>query len=375
MEATTEQHDVPTILAVDDTPVNLSLITGLLKSHYRVKVANSGEKALRIVHSDLPPDLVLLDVMMPGIDGVETVRRIKADASLPFFPVVLLTARSETTDIVAGLEAGADDYLTKPIWHTALLARVVAMLRIKALQDDVTRQAADLATWNAQLERRVAAQVAAIERIERLKRFLAPQVVQAILQSADTGAELLSHRRDVAVLFCDLRGFTAFAEAAEPETIVATLREYHEVVGALVVRHGGTLERFVGDAIMVYFNDPLPSVDYCDHAAALALDIIATGATLTSGWRRRGVELNLGIGIAAGNAMLGVIGFDQRVDYAAIGTVTNLASRLSARAAGGQILVNDRFADTVTPRFTTTLLGPRDLHGFSRPVSVYELSS
>jgi class 3 adenylate cyclase/CheY-like chemotaxis protein len=367
-------RDPPRILVIDDSPDAREIVASrLTAAGYDVRTAVDGLAALDRVAADRP-DLVLLDVMMPGIDGFETARRLKAMAGLPFTPIVLLTARTDSADVVAGLAAGADDYLGKPIDHDALLARVRAMLRMKALQDRVAAQAAELADWNGRLEARVAAQVEEIARIGRLRRFLAPQVADAILASNGDEAVLASHRRDVAVLFCDLRGFTAFAESAEPEDVMALLGDYHALVGERVFHHGGTIERFAGDAVMVVFNDPLPTPDYCRTAVALAREIVAGADALFARWRRRGAGLGLGIGAAAGFATLGRIGFGERFDYAAIGTVTNLASRLSGQAAPGQILVSARLAEAIRPEGRTRHLGDRDLRGFSRPVPVYELA-
>jgi adenylate cyclase len=368
------------ILVVDDLADNREVLRARLSSQgYEVETAEDGASALARISTE-PPDLVLLDVMMPGIDGIETVRRLKTDRTLPFIPVVLLTSKSDNADIVAGLEAGADDYLTKPIDHSALVARVRAMLRIKALQDEVVQQAerlrgqaTELAEWNQHLEDRVASQVAEMQRMQRLKRFLSPQIAEAILASADGEAALESHRREVAVLFCDLRGFTAFSESGEPEDVIALLGEYHALVGERVFRHGGTLERFAGDAVMVLFNDPLPSPHYCRSAAELAQDIIAGAEPLIAKWQKRGIDLGVGIGIAAGFATIGKIGFRERFDYAAIGTVTNLASRLSGKADAGQVLVNGRLAQEIEPDFTARFVGNLELKGFLRPVPVYQM--
>src|ERR1700760_3336800 len=209
-------REPPLVLVVDDVPDNVEILQMRLESQgYEVVTAGDGVEALEQTR-ELLPDLILLDIMMPKMDGIETVKRLKADASLPFIPVILVTAKADDADVVAGLESGGDDYLTKPVDHAALSARVRAMLRIKALHDTVQAQArqlgdqaTELAAWNKTLEERVAAQIGEIERIGRLKRFLAPQIAEAILcSSADACLE--SHRRDIVVLLCDMRGFTAF---------------------------------------------------------------------------------------------------------------------------------------------------------------------
>src|SRR5918993_2887766 len=229
-------RDPPLILAVDDTPQNLDLLRRRLSSQgYEVTTAEDGEAALERT-AELLPDLILLDIMMPRLDGIETVRRLKADPMHRHIPVILVTAKSDPRDVVEGLDAGGDDYLTKPIDHAALLARVRSMLRIKALHDTVQDQARELVAWNQLLERRVAEQVEQIGRMERLRRFLPQQVADLVLAGQGGPDPLESHRRDVTVVFGDLRGFTGFAETAEPEEVITVLREYHAAVGDLVMR-------------------------------------------------------------------------------------------------------------------------------------------
>ena len=197
--------------------------------------------------------------MMPGKDGIQVCRELKADEHLPFMPIILVTAKADPVDIVAGLDAGGDEYITKPVDHAALVARVRSILRIKALHDVVQEQAGRLEEWNRTLEQRVAAQLAEIERLGSLKRFLSPQI--AALVAAGDEHLLESHRREITVVFCDLRGFTAFAETSEPEEVMGILRQYHEALGELIYRHEGTVEHFAGDGVVVLFNDPLPCPD------------------------------------------------------------------------------------------------------------------
>jgi adenylate cyclase len=279
--------------------------------------------------------------MMPKINGVEVCRRLKSDADLPFIPIVLVTAKVDSKDVVAGLEAGADEYLTKPVDQAALVARVKSMLRMKELTDHVRAQAADLASWNRTLEDRVARQLKQIERMNRLRRFLSPQVAELILSSEDDRL-LDSHRRDVTVLFCDLRGFTAFSESAEPEEVMNILSEYYAGVGAIIHKYQGTIEHFAGDGLMAILNDPLPCPDPCVRAVRMAVEMRTAVGDLTAKWHKRGFELGFGVGIAHGYATLGRIGFEGRFDYAAIGAVTNLASRLCDEAKDSQILIDGK---------------------------------
>ena len=358
-------RDPARILVVDDVADNVEILRMRLESlGYEVVVAEDGEQALESVARELP-DLVLLDIMMPKIDGLEVVRRMKADASLPFIPVILVTAKASQKDVIAGLDAGGDDYLTKPIDHGALVARVRAMLRIKALHDEVQ-------VLNQGLEAKVRAQVDELERVGRLRRFLAPQLAQAIVSAGDEKI-LDNHRRDIVAMFCDLRGFTSFAETAEPEDIMALLSEYHGAVGPLIRKHEGTLDRFTGDGMMVFFNDPLPCPDAPERAAKLAIEMRDAVAALGPVWSKRGHRLGFGIGMSQGYATLGRIGFEDRFDYTAIGAVINLAARLCSEAADGQVLVSGRLAAAVEDMAEVERLGEREIRGMARPVAVANL--
>jgi class 3 adenylate cyclase len=358
-------RDPARILVVDDVADNVEILRMRLTAlGYEVVEATDGEQALAKVAEALP-DLVLLDIMMPKIDGLEVVRRMKADKSLPFIPVILVTAKATPKDVVAGLDAGGDDYLTKPIDHGALVARVRAMLRIKVLHDQVQEM-------NQGLEAKVKAQVEELERVSRLRRFLAPQLAHAVVSSGDEKV-LENHRREIAAMFCDLRGFTGFAETAEPEDIMALLAEYHGVLGPLIRKHEGTLDRFTGDGMLVFFNDPLPCPDPAARAARLAVEMRDAVARLAPAWAKRGHALGFGIGMAQGYATLGRIGFEDRFDYTAIGAVVNLASRLCNAAANGQILTSGRLAAAVEDIAVIENLGEREIRGMARPVAVCNL--
>jgi adenylate cyclase len=366
-------RDIPLILAVDDTPENLEILSVRLEANgYAVQTAEDGEEGLARAR-ELEPDLILLDIMMPKLDGISVVRELKKDPVLRTIPVILVTAKADTRDIVEGLDAGGDDYLTKPFEHAALLARVRSMLRQKALHDTVQLQARQLAEWNTALESRVAEQVEQIERIGRLRRLLPPQVADLVIASADHETLLGSHRREVTVVFCDLRGFTAFSEKAEPEEVMAVLAEYHAALGDLVLSYEGTLERFLGDGLVVLFNDPMPCPDHPERAVRMALDMQARVGELTESWRRSGHQLGFGIGIAVGEATLGRIGFDHRLDYAAIGRIPNLASRLCTAAKAGQLLVSEPVFLSVEAKVEADPLEPLALKGFHEPVPAYEI--
>ena len=357
----------PKILIADDDPRSRKLLADLLAfQRFAVMTADGGAAALAQVAAG-HPDLVLLDVMMPDMSGYEVCRALRADMATGMLPVILITALDQREERVRGLEAGADDFVSKPIEQAELLARVRSLLRIKSLYDTVQLQAAQLTQWNAQLERRVLDQLGQVERLSRLKRFLAPQLADLIIAN-DSSDPLASHRREVAVTFLDLRGFTMFAETAAPEEVMAVLRDYHATMGRLIQQHEGTLERFTGDGIMIFFNDPVQVDNPGERAVGMALAMREAAHALGSEWRRRGFDLGLGIGIAQGYATIGAIGFEHRIDYGAIGTVTNLAARLCAEAAPGEILVDQKTLSSVEPMVEYQSLSPLNLKGFSRPV-------
>ena len=310
--------------------------------------------------------------MMPKVDGIEACRQLKADADLPFTPIILVTAKADSKDVVAGLEAGADEYLTKPVDQAALAARVKSMLRIKELNDEVRAQAADLASWNRTLEERVAQQLAQIERMDRLKRFLPPQVAELDPFFGRRARSRQPPPRRL-VVFCDLRGFTAFSETAEPEEVMAMLREYHAALGAIIHKFEGTLEHFTGDGLMAFFNDPLPCADPCLQAVRMAAEMRAAVGELTAKWRKHGYELGFGIGIAHGYATLGRIGFEGRFDYAAIGAVPNLAARLCDEAKDGQILIDGKVKVAVEAAAQLEPLEELRLKGFHRPIKAFNV--
>jgi class 3 adenylate cyclase len=360
------------ILVVDDNPNNVKILkTRLGAEGYDIVTATDGEEALAAVAAQ-PPDLILLDIMMPKVDGLEVCRRVKQDPSLPFTPIIMVTAMTHVRDVVTGLDTGADEYLTKPVDHQALVARVRSMLRIKTLQDTVRAQAEEMARWNATLEQRVAAQVDELARIGRLKRFFSPQLAELII-TGGTDNPLNAHRREITVVFLDLRGFTAFAETAAPEDIMAVLGEYHAEMGRLILAHEGTLERFTGDGLMVFFNDPVPLPDPAARAARMAVAMRERVDDLRARWQKQAWDLALGIGIAQGYATIGAIGFEGRWDYAAIGTVTNLASRLCDEARGGQILVSPRVAAAIEDVAELQPVGSLTLRGLLRPVPVHNV--
>lgn len=360
------------ILVVDDQPANVKLLTDLLAARgYRMRAAHTGEEALAEL-SRAAPDLVLLDVIMPGMSGYDVCRRVRANPDWAMLPVVMITALDPRDERVKGLEAGADDFLSKPFNQAELLARVRSLLRIKTLYDTVAAQRRELVQWNAMLEQRVRAQVEEMARLAQLKRFFSPQLAERIL-AGGAADPLASHRREVVVVFIDLRGFTAFAETAEPDEVMRLLREYHADMGQLILHYEGTLERFAGDGMMVFFNDPVEVPDAALRAVRMALAMRDRVQGLSATWQQRGHNVHAGLGIAQGYATLGAIGFEGRIDYGAIGTVTNLAARLCAEARPGQILASQSVVAGLEGLLDCASIGELPLKGFARPTAAWQI--
>jgi adenylate cyclase len=358
-------NETAKILVVDDVEKNVRLLADVLTfKGYTVVTAAGGREALETVERERP-DLVLLDVMMPDINGYDVCRKIRDNPATTALPVVMVTALDPTQERVKGIEAGADDFVTKPINQAELLARVRSLLRVKSLYD----QLADL---NRTLEGRVKEQVTELERLSRLKRFFSPQLAEAIV-SGGADDPLKTHRREVTVVFLDLRGFTAFAETAEPEEVMGVLREYHAEMGKLIMEHEGTLERFTGDGLMIFFNDPVPVPNPAERAIRMACAMRERVDELRKRWVKQGFDLALGVGIAQGYATIGAIGFEGRWDYGAIGTVTNMAARLCGEAKGGQLLVTSRVAGTVEDVVEVEEVGALALKGLLKPVPAFNV--
>jgi class 3 adenylate cyclase len=287
-------------------------------------------------------------------------------------PIIMVTALDPGEERIKGIEAGADDFLTKPINQAELLARVKSLLRIKELHDQVQTQAVELSEWNKNLERRVQEQVDQIERLGRLRRFFSPQLAELIVNG---GADdpLKTHRRELTVVFLDLRGFTAFAESAEPEEVMGVLHEYHARMGRLIVDYEGTLEHFAGDGMMIFFNDPLPVPNPAERAIRMSLAMREHVEELKVKWHKLGYDLGFGVGIAQGYATIGAIGFEGRWEYGAIGNVPNLAARLCGEARPGQILAPQRLLGSVEELIEAEAVGELTLKGFHRAVTAYNI--
>jgi adenylate cyclase len=359
------------ILVVDDVRENVRLLDAVLTARgYEVLSAHDGEEALALVGIE-QPDLILLDVMMPGLDGYAVCRRLRASDDTAVLPVIMVTS-SDGPEKTKAIEAGADDFIPKPFNHDELFARVRSLLRIKRYHDTIRAQKAELAELNATLERRVQEQVDELERLRRLRRFLSPQLADAIA-SAGSESILTSHRREIAMLFADLRGWTSFVDAVEPEELMRVLGEFHSAVGRLVKHFDATVGFLEGDGVQLFFNDPIEIPDAPLRAVRLGLALREELARLIPVWQKRGYDLDFGAGVALGHATCGEVGFEGRSDYAAIGSVTNLASRLADEAAGGQVLIAQRLYAEVENEVEVEPAGEFVLKGFRRAVAAFNV--
>ena len=345
---TSDDYGQPCLLVAEDNPDMRSYLKAILRKHYRIVTAKDGAEALEQAQR-VRPDLILTDVMMPKMSGYDLLQAVRADKGLRSVPVIFLTARAGTDARIESLDAGADDYLSKPFDELELLARVGNLIRARAQEREL-----------AQLQK------------EKIARFL-PLNLADMIMSGEHEDFLKGHRREITVVFIDLRGFTAFVETTDPEEVMTVLREYQTVMGHLVAEYGGTLERFVGDAVMIYFNDPLPCPNHAQQAVKMAIAMRQAIDEMRGEWKQRGIQLGAGIGIATGYATIGAVGFEGRLDYAAIGPVTNLAARLCSEAQHGQILVSDRVLSFVKEFVLVEAKGELTLKGVQRPVAVSQV--
>jgi DNA-binding response OmpR family regulator len=330
---------------VDDIGANLRLLDAVLTPRgFRVDTAASGAEALeRIAQLDI--DIVLLDVNMPGMTGYEVCRRIRADERTRLLPVVMVTAAPEE-ERVRALEAGADDFLRQPLEQAELLARVRSLARLKRYHDTMARQAAELSAWNQTLEARVDSQMAELERLRVLRRFLSPQIAEAMFESEDLSL-LEPHRREVAVLAWELRGLATVSGMAGPEEELAVLEAFHEALGRLIGEHGATVGAFTGERLLAFFGDPEVDPEPAPRAVVLAEALRDAGLELTASHLRRGYQVTSSLGVDLGYATLGRVGFEGRLDYGAVGPVVSRAWQLCSLAAEGEVLLGQRAYDAV----------------------------
>mgnify|MGYP001817967945 FL=1 len=355
-----------TVLVVDDDPLNrqlLSMSIGHL-GHAVVEAGNGLEAIDALGQHRI--DVVLTDIEMPEMDGYGLLEHRATDDRLKAIPFIVISGVDEMASIIKCIGLGAEDYLPKPFDPVLLHARLGASLDRKRMTDELQQ-------LNEHLAERVDEKVAEVERLNSLRRFVSPQLAEALAVGGDD--ILASHRREITAFFCDLRGFTAFSETAEPEEVMAVLREFHHAVGPMIFEHQGTIAQFTGDGLLVFFNDPVKLDDPAWNAVQLAVAMRDRTAELSAAWKRRGHDLELGIGIAVGYATCGEIGFDGRTEYTAIGTVVNLSARVCAIAAGNQILVTNKVFLAVDDRVESTPLGDTEFKGLTRPVPIHEVTA
>jgi adenylate cyclase len=353
------------VLVVDDAAFNRRLLTRLLETlGHAVIEAVDGRAALEVLRADpAAVDVVLLDIVMPVLDGFGTLEAMQADPLLREIPVIVISDLDDSASIVRCIRMGAADHLPKTVDPEILRARIEASLARKRLRDLERDSIAEQARLLGTIER---------QKTE-LSRFLSPQVA-ALVSSDDAGSLLAGHRREITAMFCDLRQFTVFSDAAEPEEVLGFLRSYHGLMGPLIVEHEGTLEHFAGDGFMTFFNDPVLQPDHALRSIRLATAMRAAFAGLSDAWRLRGYTLELGIGIATGYATLGRIGFEGRYDYGGVGRVIIHAARLSADAAPGEILIAQGTYAAAGEGIDVEPAGERQLKGFSRPMQTYAVN-
>lgn len=370
MSAETEPQE--RVLVVDDVPANVRLLEAILApAGFAVSSASSGPEALELVTAQLP-DLVLLDVQMAGMNGYEVCRRIRENDATALIPVVMVTSHDSEARI-DGIRAGADDFVTKPFDQQELLLRVRSLVRIKRYHDTIRAQASELAELNHSLEARVAEQVEELGRMARLRRFLSPTLAEVVMERGESVLE--SHRRELAVLFADLRGWTDFSSGTEPEEVMTVVASYHAAMGELILKYEATVGWFAGDGLMVWFNDPIPCDDPAARAVRMAVEMRGAMSALTAAWRKRGHELDFSLGVALGYATIGRIGFEGRYDYGAVGSVLNLASRLCDAAEPGQIVVSQRVLAEVEEIVEAESLGALTLKGFGKPLEAFAVTA
>ncbi len=341
-----------TILIVDDAPENLTVLAGVLGGQHHIKVATSGAKALRICEADPLPDLVLLDVMMPVMDGIEVCRRLKDDPRTRDIPVIFVTAMSESQDEAHGLQVGAVDYITKPISPAVVQQRVRLHLELKRARQS-------------------------LERLGRhYQSYISEQVVSGIRRGDVTNA-IASRRRPISVLFSDIVGFTEQTERMQPGAMTELLNGYFDAMSEVVARHQGTLDKFIGDACMVFFGDPQSHGVENDAVACVqtALEMHKRIEELQDGWRAMsgGVPLQVRIGIASGPCTVGNFGSARQLTYTVLGTTVNLASRLEGRAEPDTVLIAEETWQLVHRHFTCEPQPPAWVKGIARPLTTFRV--
>ncbi|MCW5559002.1 MAG: response regulator [Verrucomicrobiae bacterium] len=341
------------ILIVDDAPENVDVLAAILRGHFQVKVALNGVKALKIAQGDSPPDLILLDVMMPEVDGYEVCRQLAADPRTRDIPVIFCTARIEVDDEARGFELGAVDYLAKPVSPPIVLARVRTHLALR-------RSRSRLQTLS-----------------EKLSRYLSPQVYLSIFEGRQD-ARIGSSRKKLTVFFSDIVGFTPQTEGMEPEDLAFILNGYLNRMAQIVLKHGGTFDKFMGDAVLVFFGDPesLGVAEDARAAVQMALEMRDSLSELDAEWAERGIPhgFQIRMGLTTGFCTVGNFGSEERMAYTIIGNQVNLASRLQSAAQPGEILIVHETWLLVKDDFECLPKEPIFVKGFERPIQTYSVT-
>ena len=311
-------NEKATVLVVDDTPENIDVLRGLLKSHYKVKVAINGEQALKLSMSDMPPDLILLDVMMPGMDGYEVCRRLKRDLRTEGIPVIFVTAMNETHDEVLGFEVGGVDYINKPVIPAIVLARVKTHLQLRAAYRFIR---------------------------DTFGRYLSEEIVDNLIDSPQ-GLNLGGEKRQVSILMADLRGFTSIGESLPAESVVDMINIFLSAMTDVIQKYQGTIDEFIGDAILAIFGAPVRREDDALRAVKCAVEMQLAMAQVNVDYEKAGYpQVEMGIGINTGEVIVGNIGSQKRSKYAVVGRHVNTTSRIESYTVGGQILVSESTRD------------------------------
>lgn len=364
------------VLVVDDDPVTRQMLSGTLEERgHRVTTADDGRRGLDLVRSERF-DVVLLDVLMPHLNGYEVLEHMKGDEELRHIPVVMVTSVDEVESAVRCIELGADDYLSKPIDPVLLIARVNAGLNKKRLHDLEQEHLDEVARLNRQLEARVEEQMAELVRTGELKRFLPLQIAEGLMAGQLSPADGFE-RRKLTLLFADLVGFTDLSDTLEPEELSEVLNEYLREMTAVAVAHGGTLDNYIGDGLMVIFGAPIADEEPVQAWAALraGFGMIARADELSAAIRDRGIpaDLRLRVGVNTGHCTVGVFGSDLLRAYKAVGFAVNVAARLQSEADPGTVLAGFRTYALVKDRVRAQSRGELTLKGAARPVEAWEI--
>jgi adenylate cyclase len=364
------------ILVVDDDPINRQMLTRLLEQDgYRVDTASDGQRGLEMLRAD-PFDIVLLDLVMPEIDGYEVLTRIKKDDALKHLPVLMITAVDDVSSAARCIEAGAEDYLPKPFDAVVLRARITASLSRKRMHDLEAQHLAEMARLNRRLESRIEEQMAELVRTGELRRFLPHQVAESLLAGALTPNDLFE-RRKVTALFVDLVGFTDLSETLEPEELATVLNAYLREMTAVAVSHGGALDSFIGDGLMVIFGAPVAGDERAQALAAVrtAIGMRTRMRELAGELSGRGIPgtLQIRAGINSGHCTVGVFGSDVMRAYKAVGFAVNIASRLQSEADPGGIVCGYRTYALVEGQVHAVRRESLRVKGSARPVEAWEI--